>query len=769
MAACCGEINYILCIIIKLNYIKISMKKKIILTIIAVLIILNSNLLKISFSYSYVYYLTVLISPAGAGTVTVGIKDRIYNINKSTGFMITPGDKVTLTATAKAGYELKYWGDEKTNVFGFRECGIVPCARCAPPRLPYNPCAITMDTNRTAVAYFKKAVYTVSTGVNPSDTGRIQLSTSPSGSPYTTSGSVTYDAGTNINLTAVPASSAYSFSGWSYTTSGSPGSAGTANPLYFAVSGNLSMVANFRSMAATPSAPQNAKIQPIDHGFSITWSAPISDGGKPPISYKIYKSADPLFVSSITIQTTDMKNGKLFFNDNRIQDPSAVTSENPLYYKVVAVNTLGEGPGMIVNTKGLGSIQYGVDTTIKGSGFIKDSSITVALVAPGERYDCGKFDYIDSNTVKGKCNITETPTGTFDVEVTMVAGGKTLKATLYSGFQVTYPKPTAASVDVKSEISDGKLTINSVQGDNLYTGAFVKIAVVSNGTKLAEKNCFNLSSFDYTNNNFPGGGSCDISDLLKTAGGDLAKIKIFIANDEGSIPVEVTIPTLLTCASVTWTPDSSTICPGTSFTQTSNCGTSRTAQGTKTITWTPDPSIKCGSFTQTSNCNTTQSATGGLTCGSGQTCYNNACCTPKTKTAACGTKCSGSASDGCGSNITCDSSVCSSPDTCGGGGVVGQCGCTQTTWTPDVTNICGSITQTTVQCGGATRTVIGNKTCSSSQTCYNNSCCAPATCSANNWECGKHNNNCGGEIDCGGCSGLLDFCNSSGKCRPFGI
>ena len=68
------------------------------------------------------------------------------------------------------------------------------------------------------------------------------------------------------------------------------------------------------------------------------------------------------------------------------------------------------------------------------------------------------------------------------------------------------------------------------------------------------------------------------------------------------------------CYDTSWSPDPSTVCSGTSFTQTSNCGNTRSATGTMCCdtSWSPDPATVCSgtSFTQTSNCGNTRSATG---------------------------------------------------------------------------------------------------------------------------------------------------------------
>ena len=91
--------------------------------------------------------------------------------------------------------------------------------------------------------------------------------------------------------------------------------------------------------------------------------------------------------------------------------------------------------------------------------------------------------------------------------------------------------------------------------------------------------------------------------------------------------------------------------------------------------------------TQTDNNNC---GTCGNVCGAGQVCNSGSCCTPATSCPA-GDNC-GTASDGCGGTLTCG--TCTGFDTCGGGGVPNQCGCTPVTCGPTQ---CGSIPD---GCGG---------------------------------------------------------------------
>ena len=99
----------------------------------------------------------------------------------------------------------------------------------------------------------------------------------------------------------------------------------------------------------------------------------------------------------------------------------------------------------------------------------------------------------------------------------------------------------------------------------------------------------------------------------------------------------------LGCQDSSWTPGEDTVCSGTSFTQTSNCGNTKTATGTKSCacidsTWTPTAADKCTdhTFTQTSNCGNTRTTSGtesalntmtirGTRCSSTSVCNSTAC------------------------------------------------------------------------------------------------------------------------------------------------
>jgi hypothetical protein len=123
----------------------------------------------------------------------------------------------------------------------------------------------------------------------------------------------------------------------------------------------------------------------------------------------------------------------------------------------------------------------------------------------------------------------------------------------------------------------------------------------------------------------------------------------------------------------------------------------------------------------------------------------------------------GPAGNGCGAQIANGCGTCPSPETCGGGGVFGQCGvppgpCTKSTCTEQNIN-CGP---TGDGCGGL---IASCGTCPAGQTCGgggtkglcgappNTTSCIPSTCMAQKIACGPAGDGCGGTIaTCGACT-----------------
>jgi uncharacterized repeat protein (TIGR02543 family) len=142
------------------------------------------------------------------------------------------GTELTLTAQADSGYYFAQWGGDLSG--------------------GTNPESLTMNGNKNVTAQFNEDIpdYNLTTSVHPSGSGSVSVS--PSGG--------TYQAGTEIELTANP-SSGYVFSEWS------GGATGGQNPRYITMDGDKNVTANFLecvslSASASPSAGGDLSISP---------------------------------------------------------------------------------------------------------------------------------------------------------------------------------------------------------------------------------------------------------------------------------------------------------------------------------------------------------------------------------------------------------------------------------------------------------------------------------------------------------------------------
>ncbi|MFN8498610.1 MAG: fibronectin type III domain-containing protein [Anaerolineae bacterium] len=83
---------------------------------------------------------------------------------------------------------------------------------------------------------------------------------------------------------------------------------------------------------AKPGAPQVFAVAPANGGASLTWAAPASDGGAAITSYKVYRGT-----SSNSQSLVATLGNVLTYSD------SGLTNKTTYYYKVTAVNSVGEG------------------------------------------------------------------------------------------------------------------------------------------------------------------------------------------------------------------------------------------------------------------------------------------------------------------------------------------------------------------------------------------------------------------------------------------
>jgi hypothetical protein len=183
----------------------------------------------------------------------------------------------------------------------------------------------------------------------------------------------------------------------------------------------------------------------------------------------------------------------------------------------------------------------------------------------------------------------------------------------------------------------------------------------------------------------------------------------------------------------------------------------------------------CGPASGTDACGVQRTVQCG-TCGSSLTCDSNGSCgcsaenTADLVAANCGSGSCGDleVTDRCGGRrtISCGSTCAGQGETCGGGN-------------PGTANVCGCTPETAVQfcarygknCStfsgpdncGVRRTNVACGTCTLPQTCAGAGTagvcgCTPTTCAAQGKNCGQIPDECGGSLNCGGCSGTGQTC-----------
>jgi uncharacterized protein (TIGR02145 family)/uncharacterized repeat protein (TIGR02543 family) len=162
------------------------------------------------------YTLTTYATPADGGTITRNPNAAGYNA----------GTQVTVTATPAAGYTFSGWSGTGTSS-------------------PNQSLTVTIYSNLTLYAVFQKQfdTFTLSTIVNPTGGGTITRSPN----------AASYDAGTQVTVTATPADG-YSFANWSGASYAPTPTVTVTMNSGVAANGNMTLTANFSKAAVLPSA-----------------------------------------------------------------------------------------------------------------------------------------------------------------------------------------------------------------------------------------------------------------------------------------------------------------------------------------------------------------------------------------------------------------------------------------------------------------------------------------------------------------------------------
>ena len=251
-----------------------------------------------------------------------------------------------------------------------------------------------------------------------------------------------------------------------------------------------------------------------------------------------------------------------------------------------------------------------------------------------------------------------------------IAGSKQLIGNNIAARSGSYLFPlkswTAQSISANyNAFFEGTLTTaSSTMAYNTMNIPYTVTAPATNGS------CGSANGGSYASK--PTAGLCNATSITPTVTGS-GPWTWTCTGSSGGLVANCSASKTATCTVTSWSPAASTVCSGESFTQTNNCGGTRSATGTKSCpsgctvsSWSPDPSTYCSgtSFTQTSNCSTTRSATGTKDCCTPDVYYrcsyspplNDQICDKKTgsvtviPTCQCEELCGGS----CPTNVTLD-------------------------------------------------------------------------------------------------------------------
>jgi len=214
---------------------------------------LQSGTIKVSTSgtvtgnYKTQYYLTVKTDPASITTIA---GEGWYDESTS----------VSLSAPAVANYQFSYWDVDDTS----EGSGV-------------NPIAIQINAPHTATAHYTQII-----------TYTLTIETTSGGTATPAPGTYTYNAGSTVQVTAVPNAN-YVLDYWLLDGN----NAGSANPYTVTMNNNHALKAVFKSLPPPLSVSISPPSATIVVGGSVTFTSTVS-GGTTPYSYQWYLNGAPV-------------------------------------------------------------------------------------------------------------------------------------------------------------------------------------------------------------------------------------------------------------------------------------------------------------------------------------------------------------------------------------------------------------------------------------------------------------------------------------------
>jgi hypothetical protein len=309
------------------------------------------------------YNLSVSCNPTEGGG-SVNISSGIYD----------EGTELTLVATPAIGYRFDHWEGDASGTSANM--------------------AVTMDADKTVVAVFSKVIYTLENRLSPGGGGSVD----PPGGDY--------QAGANVTLTAIPATS-YRFDHWGGDASG------TLTTLNVVMDGNKTVTAYFTrlyNLSASCSPTEGGTVSPTRGTYDAGTVVDLTATAALSYVFKNWSGTDSSGVNPTTVTMNSDKSVTVYFTKLTAHDQTPINGE--LYGQIVSIPMqLSAGQWVqgeiIANTYDIGAqIQDPYGNVTKELGRIKQATFSLQAQTTGtynfviyENYGIGHNFYTLTYTI----------------------------------------------------------------------------------------------------------------------------------------------------------------------------------------------------------------------------------------------------------------------------------------------------------------------------------------------------------------------------------
>jgi titin len=245
---------------------------------------------------------------------------------------------------------------------------------------------------------------------------------------------------------------------------------------------------NYVSISATPfttpGVPVNILLSSTDTTGTISWQAPISDGGSSILGYKIYDSSGSIYDTSGNVVTDT---GSIYTTNANTYTITGLTINQTYTFNLKASNAAGNSLGSVL------TIKTGVPgTPINLTAIPGDTSVVLTWTAPTTGTPTGyRIEYSGTSETTASNILTKTLTGlvntrqyTFSVFATTSNGDSLVPAIVNATPGLPYA-PTALNGYVRTGSVTLSWTAPSVTGGSAITGYQVGYTIGS-GTSITD-------------------------------------------------------------------------------------------------------------------------------------------------------------------------------------------------------------------------------------------------------------------------------------------